>query len=202
MKYIDLTHNFKQDMPVYPGDPIPVINQVAFIEKDGYNDFQIKTGMHVGTHMDAPLHMLQNGKKLSDYSPDHFFGKGHLIEAGDINVELLENRNILKGDVVFLMTGFYKKFGTDEYYENYPEISENFAKKIIELGVKIIGMDTPSPDRAPFAIHKLLLENDVLIIENLTNLELLLEQAQFGVVALPAKFETEAAPVRVVAQIS
>ncbi|MFH1781803.1 MAG: cyclase family protein [Patescibacteria group bacterium] len=202
MKYIDLTHNFKYNMPVYPGDPIPEINQVAFIEKDGYNGFQIKTGMHVGTHMDAPLHMLQNGKRLSDYSPDHFFGKGHLIEASDINVELLKNKNISRGDVVFLMTGFYKKFGTDEYYENYPEISEAFAKKIIELGVKIIGMDTPSPDRAPFAIHKLLLENDVLIIENLTNLESLLEHAQFDVVALPAKFETEAAPVRVIAEIS
>ena len=202
MKYIDLTHDFKQNMPVYPGDPIPEISQVAFIDKDGYNDFQIKTGMHVGTHMDAPLHMLQNGKRLSDYSPDHFFGKGHLIKASNINVELLENKNISRGDIVFLMTGFYKKFGTDEYYENYPEINEVFAKKIIELGVKIIGMDTPSPDRAPFAIHKLLLENDILIIENLTNLELLLEHVQFDVVALPAKFETEAAPVRVIAQIS
>ena len=117
MKYIDLTHTFKQNMPVYPGDPIPELSQVAFIDKDGYNEFQIKTGMHVGTHMDAPLHMLQSGKKLSDYLPEHFFGKGHLIEVrdGNTDISLLENGNISKGDIVFLMTGFDKKFGTAEY---------------------------------------------------------------------------------------
>ena len=72
---------------------------------------------------------------------------------------------------------------------------------MIELGVKIVGMDTPSPDRPPFAIHKLLFKNDILIIENLTNLEELLAHPQFDVIALPAKFDIEAAPVRVVAQV-
>ena len=203
MKYIDLTHTFKQKMPVYPGDPEPVIKQIAFFDKNGYNDFQITTGMHVGTHMDAPLHMIQNGKKLSEYSADHFFGKGHLIDARgkSINASLLEGKQIVKGDIVLIMTGFSGKFGTPEYYESYPEISDAFASKMVEFGVSIVGIDTPSPDHPPFAIHKLLLKNDILIIENLTNLENLLEHAQFTVVALPVKFYSEAAPVRVVAQI-
>lgn len=203
MKYIDLTHTFKQNMPVYPGDPKPEFKQIAFADQDGHNDFHITTGMHVGTHMDAPLHMLQNGKRLSEYSADHFFGKGHLIDARgkEINADLLEGKRIAKGDMVFVMTGFSKKFGTPEYYKSYPEINENFAAKIIELGISVIGMDTPSPDRPPFAIHKLLLGSDVLIIENLTNLESLLEHVKFTVVALPAKFDSEAAPVRVIAQI-
>lgn len=203
MKYIDLTHTFKQSMPVYPGDPEPELKQIAFADKDGYNDFKITTGMHVGTHMDAPLHMLQNGKRLSEYSVDHFFGKGHLIDARgkSIDADLLEGKQISKGDIVLIMTGLSSKFGTSEYYESYPEISEAFASKMVEIGVSIVGMDTPSPDRPPFAIHKLLLGNDVLIIENLTNLEILLEHVQFTVVALPAKFDSEAAPVRVVAQI-
>ncbi len=203
MKYIDLTHTFKQSMPVYPGDPEPELKQIAFLEKDGYNDFQIKTGMHVGTHMDAPLHMLKTGKRLSEYPPEHFFGKGHLIDARGISIDasLLEGKEISKGDIVFITTGLSGKFGTPEYYEGYPEINESFALKLIKLGVSIVGMDTPSPDRPPFAIHKLLLGNDMLIIENLTNLESLLEHEQFNVMALPAKFDCEAAPIRVVAQI-
>ncbi len=201
MKYIDLTHTFKPNMPVYPGDPEPELRQTAFADKDGYNEFQIKTGMHVGTHMDAPLHMLQNGKRLSEYSPEHFFGKGYLIDARgrSIDADLLDGKKISKGGIVLIMTGFYKKFGTSEYYESYPEITKAFASKMIELGVKLVGMDTPSPDRSPFAIHKLLLRNNVLIIENLTNLENLLGHAQFTVAALPAKFDTEAAPARVIA---
>jgi kynurenine formamidase len=204
MRYIDLTHTFKQNMPVYPSDPKSELKQTAFVNKNGYNDFQITTNMHVGTHMDAPFHMLQNGKRLSEYPIDHFFGKGHLIDAREksIDADLLEGKQITKGDIVLIMTGFSSKFGGPDYYESYPEIKEGFASKIIELGVSIVGIDTPSPDRPPFSIHKLLLKNNVLIIENLNNLESLLNHEQFTITALPAKFDCEAAPVRVVAQIS
>jgi len=75
MKYIDLTHTFDAQMPVYPGDPIPEFTQVADLHKEGYTDYQIKTGMHVGTHMDAPLHMLEGGKRLSDIAVEKFLGK-------------------------------------------------------------------------------------------------------------------------------
>ncbi|MFA6521485.1 MAG: cyclase family protein [Candidatus Gracilibacteria bacterium] len=205
MKYIDLTHTFTKKMPVYPGDPMPELVQTAFINEAGYNEFQIKSGMHVGTHMDSPLHMIAHGKRLSEYSADRFFGEGHLIDAREkdsIDVDLLEGHKISKGDIVLIVTGFYKKFNSPDYYEKYPEITEGFALKLIELGVKIVGMDTPSPDRPPFKIHKMLLENEILIIENITNLEELLKHAQFGVVALPAKFDAEAAPVRVIAHIN
>ena len=47
MKYIDLTHTFKQIMPSYPGDPKPELIQISFKNKQGYNGFLIKTGMWV-----------------------------------------------------------------------------------------------------------------------------------------------------------
>lgn len=204
MKYIDLTHTFKQKMPVYPGDSLSELRQVSFINKDDCNEFQIKTGMHVGTHMDGPLHMLKNGKKLSTFPPHKFFGRGHLIDARKkkINKELLKKHKIKKDDIVIIITGFYKKFGKKEYYKNYPEITENFALELVKLRIKIVGMDTPSPDYPPFKIHKILLNNNILIIENLTNLEALLNYKKFTIIALPAKFEADSAPVRVVAEIS
>lgn len=204
MFYIDLTHTFKAKMPVYPGDPLPILTQSAEIDAAGYNEFHISTGMHVGTHMDAPLHMIENGKKLSEYGPEKFFGKGHLIDARnqkEINADLIKEKNISPCEIVIVMTGFSEKFGSDSYYNDYPEITESFAQRLVELGVKIVGMDTPSPDRAPFDIHKILLSNDILIIENLTNLEALLPYGKFDIIALPAKFEAEAAPVRVVAKV-
>ncbi len=204
MKYIDLTHTLRKNMPVYPGDPAPEINQVGFIGKDSYNDSQIKIDLHTGTHIDAPWHMLKNGKKLSAYPPDYFFGSGHLVDARGraiIDADLLKGKKISKGDIVFIMTGFSDKFTFPVYYGAHPEISESFAKKIIELGVKIIGLDSPSPDREPFAVHKLLLKNDVLIIENLTNLASLSGYKKFSVAALPIKIEADASPVRVIAQV-
>ena len=88
-----------------------------------------------------------------------------------------------------------------EYYKNYPEITEAFANRLGELGVSIIGTDTSSPDRAPYIVHKILFKSDILIIENLTNLEKLIGQKNFEVIALPTKFQADAAPVRVVAKI-
>ena len=204
MQYIDLTHTFHPTMPTYPGDPEAELSQVAVIEKNGYNVSQIKSGMHVGTHLDAPLHMIADGKRVSEYSPEHFFGRGHLIDARgyqSIDVELLQNHQISKGGIVLILTGFDKKFGNPDYYQTYPEISTGFAAKMVEFGVKIIGMDTPSPDRAPFDTHKLLLANDVLIIENLKNLDKLGFHPNFEIIALPAKYDAEAAPVRIIAKI-
>jgi kynurenine formamidase len=204
MQYIDLTHTFKLNMPVYPGDLEPKLKQVHFIDDVGYNGFQVKTTMHVGTHMEAPLHLLVNGKRISEYTPEHFFGNGYLIDARgkSIDLDLLAGKSISKGGILLVMTGFYKKFNTAEYYEAYPEMSGPFVSKIVELGVKIVGMDIPSPDRPPYTLHKILLERGILIIENLTNLELLVGKGKFNVVALPTKFDSEAAPVRVVAQLT
>ncbi len=202
MPLLDLTYTFTAQMPVYPGDPAAELTQTSFIATAGYNDFQIKTGMHVGTHMDAPLHMIQNGKRLSAYAPERFFGRGHLLDARAkaITPDLLKGISISHGDFVFIYTGFAEKFGSSEYFNDYPEITPAFAQAMVSLGVGIVGMDTPSPDRTPFEIHKILLGNDILIIENLANLNKLLGHKTFTVTALPAKFDTEAAPVRVIAE--
>lgn len=205
MRYIDLSHTFTNNMPVYPGDQPPELKQKTFLEKDECASFEITTSMHVGTHMDAPSHMLEGGKGLNKYPVDHFFGNGVLLDARGkeaIDIELLDGKHISKDDIVFILTGFSEKFQQPEYYESHPVITEAFARKMVEYEVKIIGTDTPSPDTSPYAIHKTLLGNDILIIENLTNLQTLLPHPQFEIIALPIKFEAEASLVRVVAKIA
>ena len=205
MKIIDLTHVFTDDMPVYPGDPKSSVEQIAYIEKDTFNDHRITTAMHVGTHMDAPLHMIAGGKKMAEISPDKFIGKGILIDArGEekIDESLLENTHIGEDSVVLIYTGFGGKYRTEEYYKNYPKFTESFAKGLVELKIKIVGMDILSPDHdAPWATHKIFLGNNVLIIENLANLDQLLGVKNFEVIALPARFDTDAAPARVIAKV-
>lgn len=230
MEYIDLTHTFNNHMPVYPGDSKPELVQRAFLEKDGEVNHRLQSGMHVGTHMDAPAHMISDGKYLSDYSVEKFFGRGVLIDARGkekIDVDLLANHPHLtsplqgeeiargfgaapspgggglgRGAIVLIMTGWSQKFNNDEYYKKHPVLTEAFANKLAELKVSIVGTDTPSPDRAPYKVHKILLEHDILIIENLTNLEVLIGKQNFEVIALPMKLQAEAAFCRVVAKVS
>ncbi len=201
--YIDLTHTFTADMPVFPGDPAPELFKTSEVSRDGILHYEVKTGMHVGTHIDAPAHMEMGGKFLHEYPVEKFFGRGVILDArGKSSADeiLLEKINIQKTDAVLVCFGWSQVYGEDEYYHNYPVIAEDLAAKLATYGVSMVGMDTPSPDKAPYPVHKILFKNDVLILENLTNLEKLIGK-NFEITALPAKFQAEAAPVRVVAKI-
>lgn len=204
MKIIDLSHTFTEEMPVYPGDPKPSLKQVAKLDKDGYNDHMINTVMHVGTHMDAPLHMIKNGKRIDEITPDRFIGPGILIDAREkqkIDTQLLEGKKVEKGSIILVFTGFGEKYRSKDYFKNYPFFTEEFAEKLVELGIYIVGMDMLGPDLdSPWTTHKILLGKEITIIENLANLDKLLGIEKFEVTALPAKFKSDAAPVRVIAR--
>jgi kynurenine formamidase len=91
-------------------------------------------------------------------------------------------------------------FGSKDYFNDYPTVSKALAQLFVERQVKMVCIDSPSPDRHPFDIHKLLLENNVLIAENLTNLDKLLLIGKFEVIALPLKIHADSSPARIVAR--
>ncbi len=203
MQIIDLTHTFTDVMPVFPGDHLPTLKGETDAEQNIVH-FNVATGMHIGTHMDGPLHMIPGARKLSEIPADRFIANGHVLDAcnsHEIGIELLKGHEILEGDCVLIHTGWDKKFRDSSFYENYPDLTEEFAHKLVELKIKFIGLDTPSPDKAPYKIHRILLEKEILIIESMCNLDSLLELEKFEVIALPTKFDAEAAPVRVIARV-
>ena len=81
MQYIDLTHTFELPMPVYPGEAEPIFTELTSIQANGYVDVEVTSGLHVGTHIDAPAHMIRGGKQLSDYPLERFIGRGVLVDA-------------------------------------------------------------------------------------------------------------------------
>ncbi len=203
MKIIDLTHTITDSMPVYPGDQKPTLEQIAHVSSDGFTDYLLTTGMHVGTHIESSAHMLDNGTRLIDTPIERFIGPGILIDArGKKTIDTsVINKGIPQKAIILILTGHDKKFDTQDYYQHFPQISHDFAQLLIDSNINIVGMDTPSPDQNPFPIHHELFKHDILIIENLTNLDILIGITHFAVNALPAKFNTDAAPVRVIAQI-
>ncbi len=205
MKYIDITHTFIDNMPVIPGDPPTTLKQITTIEKNGYVDHALTTVMHVGTHMDAPLHMIEGGKYMDEMPVEHFAGPGVFINAykkSVIDVELLNGVTIPEKSIVIVYTGMAEVYGKPEYMTDYPRITEAFARAIVKNSAKIIGMDILNPDKEEtYPVHKILLSKDVLIIENLTNLQSLVGVSSFDVFAFPVKIHAEASAVRVVARI-
>jgi len=205
MNYIDLSHTFIDNMPVFPGDPTTSLKQITTIANNGYTDHQLSTVMHVGTHMDAPLHMIEKGKYMDEYSPEKFVGPGVLVNVykkSVIDVDALHGVTLQNGSIVLLYTGMSEVFGTQNYNTDYPKITEGFAQTLVDKGVSIVGMDMLNPDKEEsFPIHKILLSKDVLIIENLTHLNALSGVKNFEVFAFPIKLHAEAASVRVIARM-
>lgn len=201
MKYIDLSVALNEQTPVYPGDPLTKIQPAGVLAKDGFNDHYVSLGTHVGTHVDAPFHMIADGQTLDQFSGNHFIGRGVYIKIDNNKFDLtqVQHIDIQEGDIVLFHTGFSDIYGQPEYFD-YPAIPEDLANYLVEKKIKMVGVDMASPDHEPYNIHKIFLGAGVLIIENLTNLAELAGK-EFVVYALPIKLQLDGAPARVIAQI-
>lgn len=211
MKYLDLTRKIEQGCPVFPGSPNVKLSQAAEMTQDGYRETLLHFGSHTGTHMDAPAHVMQEGRFLDSYPTDRFFGKGIMLDVrgfakNEISVShlLLQDEGIKKADYLLFYTGWQQRWGSKEYFEDYPTLSLEAAQYIGEQKKRGIGFDAPSPDpvkSSALPIHHLLLKQDVLLIENLCHLDLL-PNTLFTITLLPLLFAyADGAPVRVVALV-
>lgn len=197
---IDLSVSLNEQTPIYPGDPATKISQAGVLAKDGYCDHLVTVGTHVGTHIDAPMHMLEEGKSLDQISVDNFIGRGIYVDVTNGNFDAVKEAGIEAGDIVLLHTGMSDKYQEPVYFEDYPAMPDEIAEYLVSAKAKMIGIDACSVDNKDgFPIHKTLLTGNVLIIENLTNLNQLANK-EFEVFALPIKLQIDGAPARVIAK--
>lgn len=186
MQLFDLSVSLN-DTPVYPGDPTPEITEATTIKKDGFAMRKLTLLTHHGTHVDAPSHMIVGGKHLSDFPLETFVGETIILDARSSEPE---HDRIKSGDIVFFVTG---KEGA------IAAISPTIAERLVEKRIKIFGLDALTPDSEPFETHKIFLQNNILIVENLTGLEPLIGKRLYCAV-LPLKLTaTDGAPCRVIA---
>lgn len=202
MHIIDLSVKLDEDTPVYPGDPATRITPAGVLEKDGFQDSNVSFGTHIGTHIDAPAHMLKGGRTLETYDIDHFIAPGRYVDARDmtLGLENAKNAGIQPGDIVLLHTGMSDRYTEPGYFDKYPAIPEELVDYLVAQQVKMVGVDMCSVDHETFIVHKALLAKDILIIENLVNLDKLTGK-NFKVYALPVKLALDGAPARVIAEI-
>lgn len=201
---VDLTHTIENLMPVYPGDDETLLSQSRYLETDKYNNFILKINMHAGTHIDGPMHLTKSNVYISQIPLEQLIGAGCLINAyGQSSIYYKEEYEeiISENDIVLIYTGHDKKFYTSDYFESYPVIEESMADLLIRKKIKLLGIDSPSPDIYPFNIHNALFNNNILIIENLTNLKELVSAESFEIIALPLKLNADSSILRIVARI-
>ena len=203
----DLTRKLHSGMPVYPGTPAPHFVTERTIDQHGYRETSLSLCSHVGTHMDAPAHMVGDGKTLDAYPPERFFGKGLVADLSkygpdrSVEWEMLspfEREAMAKVAFLFFDTGYD---ADHDAVKAFAVPSPGMLRRAVELGVCTVGIDRMSIDKVgsmDMKLHGILFSYDVLILENLTGLSAL-HGIVFSVCALPLLYENaDGAPTRVI----
>ena len=208
---IDMTHTITLETPVYPGTPAPSLSPACTLTKDGFRGTLLAFSSHTGTHMDAPAHLLQDGRTLDDMPMSQFSGRATVLDVsgeGPVITEAFLRSNyeaIHCADYILFYTGWEDRWGTERFLEDtFPVPDEEAARYLVSRGLKGVGTDAISIDRmadSALPVHHILLRDNVVSIENLC-LKKVRGRKDFLFFALPVKFENaDGAPIRAFAEL-
>ncbi len=210
---IDLSHPLGEHTPAFPGDPAPRITILDSTETPNapgerhLNTSHLALCIHCGTHMDAPFHFFGDHATIDHVLLERCIGTTVLVRLPwETNGPTIDPRHLAPhaerlraARRVVLNTGWHRRWGADNYFSEHPLITGPAARFLVECGVMLVGVDTPSVDRPPFEAHETLLGAGVLIVENLTNLDAIAAD-EFHLIAAPLAIAgRDGSPVRAVA---
>ena len=189
MKLIDISRKFFST-EVYPGDPEPEFEQLCEIGEDSVcNLTAVRACSHTGTHADAPLHFIANGKSIDELPLEPFIGPCKVIEvpSGVITGEYVDSH--FPNDCERLLI---KSSGKAFFMDSS-------AQELVERNLKLIGTDALSVGCKGNQVgpHKAFLGGGIAVLEglDLSNVK----PGNYFLFAPPVLFDgLEGAPVRAV----
>lgn len=190
------------------------IHQIKTLDDDGISTMEFTLPGHVGTHIDAPSHLIKGGAAIDEIAASTCYGTAVCLDMrrgddeGITTADLVSAQpEIAEGDIVLLETGWSDRLGTPDYMEHHPYLDVDAAKWLVTKGVAMVGIDTSGLDlphslRGPNFHHetlRALLSAGVPALHGLTNLGAI-RGSRCVVSALPVVFVgADSGPVRAVA---
>lgn len=215
MSFVDLSHEVYDGMPGFKlkdehGRTIQYSAQVRSFftheesrpKFEGLAEFEItELAMQtsIGTYLDAPFHRFRDGRDISQLKLEELVLNGICIDVRNmqawesLSVDKLPTES-MRGKAVLFCFGWDQYWGSEDYF-SYPFLSVPVLEELVNRGVSMIGVDTVNIDDSrdlTRPAHTMLLQREILIVENLTNLEKLVDQS-FRFFAVPIKVRGGAA---------
>ena len=193
---IDISLPLQNGMITYPGDAHYEEYAYKTHEKDHVHITRVLMETHSGTHIDAPFHMLRDGKKLSDIPLENFMGRATVIECNGTEVKESDIPKIHEKMVLFKTrnSDMYDSFHTDFVY-----VSLTAAKKLVSHGVKLVGIDYLSIEKFNSlqpVVHWELLKAGVVIVEGISMKGV--KPGNYNLVCFPLKMSEDGGPCRAI----
>jgi kynurenine formamidase len=163
--FVELSQEWGAHTPVFPGFADIRVRRVTTHATHGVLAQNFVSVMHHGTHVNAPLHLVQRGAGVGELGLETFFGNGKVLSVPKGEWELIEPADLEAaatggaspgspgaadvgdGDIVVINTGWHHKYSDSiEYFGHGPGLSKAAARWLVDRGVKLVGIDTATID--------------------------------------------------------
>lgn len=222
-KVIDLTHPLSSEVPSWNGDKEGFSLKIDTdypdcTPPDLFRTQVINSRAGMGTHIDAPAHVVPGGRTVDQLSIDELVVDCIVIDVSSVCTEslIIQPSAVLdfekvhgvipKDSFVIFYTGWSKRWDKAlEYHSNhvFPSVDLSTAELLLERGIAGIGIDTFSTDTGSrgFPVHRAILGADKYLVENIANADKLPSKgSKIFIMPINIKGATEA-PLRIIALI-
>jgi arylformamidase len=202
----DISVPISNSMPVWPSDPPVNLTPKSHLSRDGSHTVRltaIEMGSHTGTHLDAPWHFVDGGRKLHEIPLEQMIGPATVVEVSGVGsigrpqLEPLAWNNVQR---VLFKTENSKHWNDGTFYSDFVYLEPEGAEFLVERGIRLVGIDYLSIDKyksIQHPTHFVLLRKDVVIIEGLNLSQV--RPGTYQMAALPLNLtDADGAPVRVI----
>jgi arylformamidase len=206
MPIYDITVPIRAGMPVYEGDPgVDIGAWSALAKGDSANVSVLHFGAHTGTHVDAPAHFIEGARKIDALALESLIGPARVVRVPDdvneIDANFLAGCDLNQVERILFHTR-NSSFWNEGFRKDFTHLLPEAAEKLVELGVKLIGIDYLSVEKFHSGHHRThlaLLSRNVIIVEGLNLSDV--PAGDYELICLPLRIAEGAgdgAPARVV----
>jgi arylformamidase len=206
MTIYDISLTISNDLPVWPGDtPIDLVRNKDMQHGELYTLSQLTTTVHVGTHLDAPMHFVRDGHGVDTIDLDKLIGPClvvYLPQAKSVDAAALEQAHIPAHVTRLLLRTSNSEYwarSDAEFHTDFVAIDPSGAEWMVARGLQLVGIDYLSVGAFEGGIptHEILLGNGVVPVEGLNLASI--EPGEYELICLPLKLkDCDGAPVRAV----
>ena len=207
MTIYDISLTISPNLPIWPGDPALELEQIESMDKGAHaNVTRLSAAVHLGTHVDAPHHFLNDGRTVDNLPLDVLTGPCYVTQLPDgieaITAEVLDRTEItseMKRVLFGTRNSHLWAKGITEFQTDFVAITDDGAEWLVDRGVQLVGVDylsvAPYGDSVP--THTILLKAGVVIVEGL-NLSKIV-RGFYDLYCLPLKIAgSDGAPARAI----
>ena len=209
MRLVDLSHPLLHGQDAFPTDPKLSIIPHATVATARCNVSQVVMGTHQGTHLDAMFHFVEDGRTIDQMPLEWFYGPARVLRIPKAAREELDvadfepfAKHLVPGARIIYETGWHRQYGQPNYFTDFPSLTQSAARYLAGCGIRLLGMDTPTPGRDYYEVHHILLGKpaEIVVVESLANLDQVPDE--FTLMAFPLNFHgRDGSPIRAVAQV-